>query len=269
MTGTRIDRAFSPGDFAFYGFNGLFVAAGIAVTFYFIHSMPESMPMPGGHRMSMMWMRMPGQSYAASLAIFMTMWLAMMVAMMLPSAMPMLQKFRRTVHSADVSKSWSPGISTAFVGCGYFIVWMAAGALTYFLGTRIASTIMDSAKLSSSILAFSGAALILSGCFQFSFWKRKALSHCRDPRLCLAPGSQVAGKGRAFLHGLSQGFYCAVCCGGLMLALVVLGVMNPLVMFAVALIIALEKFLPKPQPVVYLTGITLITTGLVMLLGIL
>ena len=48
------------------------------------------MEMPGGWRMSMMWMRMPAQTWAASAASFLLMWLAMMVAMMLPSAMPMM-----------------------------------------------------------------------------------------------------------------------------------------------------------------------------------
>ncbi len=45
------------------------------------------MEMPGGWTMSMMWMRMPGQTWFASALSFLFMWLAMMVALMLPSAL--------------------------------------------------------------------------------------------------------------------------------------------------------------------------------------
>jgi len=47
------------------------------------------MEMPGGWTMSMMWMRMPGQTWFASALSFQFMWLAMMVTMMMPSALPM------------------------------------------------------------------------------------------------------------------------------------------------------------------------------------
>src|ERR1017187_10374176 len=66
----------------------------ITITIYFCISMGGEMPMPGGWTMSMMWMRMPGETWTASAAMFMLMWLAMMVAMMLPSALPMLLNFR-------------------------------------------------------------------------------------------------------------------------------------------------------------------------------
>ena len=46
-------------------------------------SMPR-MPMPGGWSMSMMWMMMPGQTFTAATASFLTMWIFMMMAMMMP-----------------------------------------------------------------------------------------------------------------------------------------------------------------------------------------
>ena len=42
--------------------------------------------------MTMMWMRMPGQTWIVSATSFLLMWLAMMVAMMLPSVFPMFVK---------------------------------------------------------------------------------------------------------------------------------------------------------------------------------
>ena len=58
---------------------------GVSTTAYFCCSMSGGMGMPGGWTMSMMWMRMPGQSWTISTVMFLLMWLAMMVAMMMPS----------------------------------------------------------------------------------------------------------------------------------------------------------------------------------------
>ena len=55
------------------------------------------MPMPGGWTMSMMWMRMCGQTWFRAWASFVGMWIVMMVAMMLPSFVPMLWRFRQAV----------------------------------------------------------------------------------------------------------------------------------------------------------------------------
>src|SRR6266567_3927692 len=52
--------------------------AGVSATVYFCHSMCCEMEMPGGWTMSMMWMRMPGQTWSASATGFLLMWLGMM-----------------------------------------------------------------------------------------------------------------------------------------------------------------------------------------------
>src|SRR6266436_2852968 len=71
--------------------------AGVSATAYFCRSMCCEMEMPGGWTMSMMWMRMPGQTWAASATSFLLMWLAMMVAMMMPTALPMFLSTRRSL----------------------------------------------------------------------------------------------------------------------------------------------------------------------------
>jgi predicted metal-binding membrane protein len=69
--------------------------AGLSTTVYFTGSMGYEMEMPGGWKMSMMWMRMPGQTGFLSALSFLLMWLAVMVAMMMPSAVLMFLKTRR------------------------------------------------------------------------------------------------------------------------------------------------------------------------------
>src|SRR5438477_4245783 len=61
----------------------VFSACGV-LTLYFVRTMDGGMSMPGGWTMSMMWMRMPGQTWAAASTMFVAMWVAMMIAMMLP-----------------------------------------------------------------------------------------------------------------------------------------------------------------------------------------
>src|SRR5262245_56714096 len=69
--------------------------ASVSATAYFCRSMCCEMEMPGGWTMSMMWMRMHGQTWFASAISFLLMWLAMMLAMMMPSALPMFLKAKR------------------------------------------------------------------------------------------------------------------------------------------------------------------------------
>src|SRR5712691_1569596 len=106
--------------------------AGVSATVYFCHSMCCEMEMPGGWTMSMMWMRMPGQTWSASAIGFLLMWLAMMVAMMMPSALPMFLKTRR------------PWASLCYMMSGYFAIWLAAGVGIYALGVAFATVAMRS-----------------------------------------------------------------------------------------------------------------------------
>src|SRR5256885_2523304 len=101
--------------------------ASVAATIYFCRSMCCEMEMPGGWTMSMMWMRMPGQTWLASATSFLLMWLSMMVAMMLPSALRTFLKTRR--H----------GASLCSMASGYFSIWLAAGIGIYALGVAFAA----------------------------------------------------------------------------------------------------------------------------------
>lgn len=251
----------SYGSARFYAATAVVFSLSLGATLTLALSMSGGMDMPGGWRMSMMWMRMPGQSWAGSAGVFLYMWLAMMVAMMTPSVMPKLHQFHRSLvwRRAD-----HPGLSTALVALGYFAVWTLIGAGVYSLGIPWALADMHRPALSRAVPFLTGFVLILAGAFQFSPWKSRGLSHCRD-LLVYAPYRRQR-KGlpvkilktddalASFSEGLRQGLSCALCCAGSMAALVALGAMNLFVMLAVAAVIALEKLLPQPKPVVYGVG---------------
>ena len=65
------------------------------------------MTMPDGSAMSMMWMPMPGQTWAGAAASFVGMWVVMMVPMMLPSLTPMLWRYRQVLAgTVDTPSGW-------------------------------------------------------------------------------------------------------------------------------------------------------------------
>ena len=77
--------------------SALLFAASAAVTIVWCASMSAmgGMSTPGGSTMSMVWMRMPGQTWPGAAASFLGMWIVMMAAMMLPSLVPMLWRYAR------------------------------------------------------------------------------------------------------------------------------------------------------------------------------
>jgi predicted metal-binding membrane protein len=77
------------------------------------------MPMTGGWTISMVWMRMPGQTWPGAAASFLGIWVVMMVAMMLPSLVPMLWRYPQAVGGPGETRL---GRLTALVGVGYFFV---------------------------------------------------------------------------------------------------------------------------------------------------
>lgn len=221
----------------------------VSATIYFNRAMADDMEMPGGWRMSMMWMRMPGQTWSLSTLTFLLMWLAMMVAMMMPSALFMFLKTRRQ------------GLSLCYMTSGYFAIWLIAGFGIYMLGVKCSDATMHSEVLSRAVPLLSGASLIAAGVVQFTRWKMTYLLRCRSPFGCNAPCPQ--GE-KSFWLGCRQGLDCCACCSALMTTQLILGIMNPLAMVVVALVIAAEKLLPRPDITARLGGIAAIVAGIMM-----
>ena len=244
----------------FFVFSGLVFAMSAVATIYFSRSMSDGMAMPGGWTMSMMWMRMPGQTWTATAGMFMLMWLVMMVAMMLPSAMPMLLNSRQAFGAGCRTKT---GLAVTMVAIGYFLVWMAIGVAVYATGVVFALATMRWSEISRAVPVLSGAALMVAGCLQFSEWKMTGLRRCRSRASC-ANHQMLPRVASAWHHGLIEGAACAVCCSAPMLALVVFGAMNLSAMIAVAVVIAMEKLAPKPELVARSAGAMALIAGVLM-----
>jgi predicted metal-binding membrane protein len=231
-------------------------AIAVAGTVYFCRSMSGGMDMPGGWTMSMMWMPMPGCTWAASAAMFLLAWFLMMVAMMLPSALPMLLNVRGSLRK---NKGDHFDTLAMFAAAGYFFVWTLIGAVVYALGVAYALETMRLDWLSRLTPVLSGIMLIVTGIIQFSSWKMSALRRCRAPDCGTLPD---AGATSGWRYGFKQGMACGVCCAAPMLALLVLGAMNPVVMVLITAVITAEKLLPFPERTVRLFGVVVVLAGM-------
>jgi predicted metal-binding membrane protein len=248
---------------AVYIWAAVVVAVTSAITLYFCFapSMAGGMDMPGGWTMSMMWMRMPGQSAFAAALMFQAMWLAMMIAMMLPSALPLLLLYRKAAAFAGEKHL---ALSTWGLASGYFLTWVGFGIVAYAIGIAISNAAMRSDCISRLMPVLCAAALIFAGIYQLTHWKSACLRHCRDP-MCMVAGHLQGGPLAAARMGLHHGFFCALCCWPLMLIQLALGVMNLAVMIIIALAIAAEKLLPVGNHIAKIIGIASIVGGIFML----
>lgn len=222
---------------------------GILATAYYCRSMCCEMEMPGGWTMSMMWVQIHGRIWFSAIN-FLLMWLAMMVAMMMPSALPVFIKSSRQFFCL------------CYMASGYFFIWLAAGVMVYVLGVGFATVVMRSELFSHSIPLLSSLSLIVAGLIQFTPWKLACLLCCRSPYGCVVLCSQNES---GFWLGCKQGAECFLCCIAPMIVQFALGIMNPLVMIAITVVIAAERFLPRPEIVTKLVGIFTIIAGIVAL----
>ncbi len=214
-------------------------AGSAAVTIIWCRSMMAmpQMLMPGGWKMTMTWMLMPGQTWLSAAASFLGMWIVMMVAMMLPSLLPMLSRYRDALAAAGERRV---DAFTALAGAGYFFVWSAVGLAIYPIGVALAETAMRQPAFSRLVPIATAVIVVIAIALQFSAWKAERLACCREASARVLP----RGAGMAWQHGIRLGYACLRCCANLMSILLVLGVMDLPVMAVVTAAIALERLAP-------------------------
>ncbi len=168
----------------------VFLAA-TGVTVWLCVAMPSDMdmPMPGGWRMSMAWMIMPGQSRAGAAIAFLGMWEAMMVAMMLPSALPMLLIYRRASLFRGDAKI---NLATWMLGAGYFLVWLLAGVAAYGVGLGVAWCAMKWEAVSRAVPVVAGWRWLPAA---FSSSRRSRVPVCNIVGIRWAPAPLIWAKG--------------------------------------------------------------------------
>jgi len=218
--------------------------ASAAGTIVLCRSMSGGMAMPGGWTMSMAWMRMPSQTWLGAAAMFMLMWVTMMVAMMLPSLAPILRHRRE--------RRW-------LIAAAYFFIWTIFGVIAYAIGLALAAAEMRVQGLARAVPAAAASVLLLAGLVQITPWKAQHLACCRVVTMPMAPGIRGAWN-----EGIRLGVHCILCCSGLIVVLLVLGVMNLAVMVFVSAAITIERLAPHPEIVARAIGFAVIAAGAIV-----
>ncbi len=165
------------------------------------------------------------------LALFVPMWALMMAAMMLPSVSPTASLYARTVQDNRT-------LRIAGLVVGYLGVWAAAGVPAYGLAW-LARWLAGMHPSAAHVLAV--AVFAVCGVYQLSSLKDRCLAHCRSPLGLLLHYGRYRGRSRDLRVGVHHGAYCLGCCGGLMVILIAVGVMNVAAMVGLAALVLIEK----------------------------
>jgi len=209
---------------------------------------------------AMVWMRMPGQTWAGAAASFLGMWVVMMAAMMLPSLVPLLERYRGAVARTGETR---PIRLTALVGVGYFFAWTVLGIAAFPVGVALAAIEMQLPELARSAPIAVGVVVVIAGSFQLTAWKARHLASCRE-----VPGhghTLPADAGTAWRHGLHLGSHCIRCCAGLMAAFLVIGMMDLRAMAAITAIITGERLASDGERVARAVGLAGLGSGLFLI----
>jgi predicted metal-binding membrane protein len=150
-----------------------------------------------------------------------------MPAMMAASAMPFFIAYGRDGRRAA---------GTAAIVLIYVAAWALIGfALNYLMGM----------VMSPSSLLIAAAAVAVAVGYALTPWGRWARDRCREMALRQPRGPRFQD---ALADGAGYTACCMVCSAGIMPALVVIGMSNPLVIVAGAAVMLLYKTTPWPVP---------------------
>jgi predicted metal-binding membrane protein len=148
-----------------------------------------------------------------------------MAAMMAATAMPFFVAYGRDSRRP---------VATAAVVLIYVAVWALIGfALDYLMGM----------VMTPSSLLIAAAAVAVAGVYALTPWGRWARDRCREMAQRELRGPRFRD---ALADGASYTVRCIVCSAGIMLALVVVGTSNPVVIVAGAAVMLLYKIMPWP-----------------------
>jgi predicted metal-binding membrane protein len=151
-----------------------------------------------------------------------------MSAMMVPTAAPFFFAYGRDTRRP---------VAIATVVLIYVAAWAAIGlALDY---------VMRQIMMPSPLLVVA-IALALALAYAVTPWGRWAREQCRQMSRRREPRGQ--GFRDAIAEGASYAACCVVCSAGVMLVVIVLGMSNPLVIVAGAVVILSYKLIPWPAP---------------------
>ncbi len=189
----------------------------------------------GGTLLAALGMQAEGGLFRSGV-LFFAGWILMTFAMMLPTALPLINLFRRMTRGRA-----HQGSMLFFLLSGYLSIWLIFGLAVLGLGIATSQWATASFILGKERL-LAGGMFFLAGVFQFLPLKHRCLDRCRAP---LDSDMERWRDGRlqrnSFGLGLRQGVCCVGCCWALMLLMFAAGSAHLIWMLVLTVVIAVEK----------------------------
>jgi len=214
-------------------------------------------------------MPMAGMLDPVALGLFTGIWGVGMVAMMFPSLIPMV--YTVTVSARKKLKD-DQGIGrfqqhVAFLPAslfvlGYVAVWTFVGTVFYLAITLLAQL---GFPVMGSLGLWAGVTIFLTGLYQFSGFKQRALMKCRSPMSFIMMRWRNGNSGAAVM-GVDYGMFCTKCCWVLMAGLLTVGAMSLPLMGVFSIIIFAEKLGPFGPAISKLVGAAFLATGILLII---
>lgn len=177
---------------------------------------------------------------------------------MLPSAAPAILLYARVSQS----RRGGPTISEPWMFMvGYLAVW-----LLFSIGAAFEQSNVTGPSMALPSPQAQGALLIAAGLYQLSPLKSACMSQCRSPAQFISRHWRPRWEGAVRL-GFLHGAYCVGCCWLLMALLFVGGMMNLLWIIALAVLVAIEKLVPRGDWMGRVAGVALLIWGISKALG--
>lgn len=190
--------------------------------------------------------------------IFLAGWTLMVVAMMLPTSLPLVTMF----HTLTQRRPGRHRLLTLLLA-GYLIIWTGFGLLVYLGDWLIHLAVEQNRWLEAHAGTLGATTLIVSGLYQFSPLKYFCLDQCRSPLSFITSHWQGRHENRQALWlGMHHGIFCLGCCWSLMLVMFAIGVGSLGWMFALGVVMAVEKNVPWGRRLSAPLGFGLIGSGL-------
>lgn len=180
------------------------------------------------------WAGLAVYGHEMGLVPFLGGWTLMMTAMMLPSIAPLVLLLR--------------GNRVVLV-TGYLAVWAASGVLPWV-------------AMHLSLQPAPAVVLALAGVYELTPLKRACLRRCANAATFL----MERYRSGAFRLGMEHGLWCAGCCVGLMVVLVLAGSMSLAWAAGIAAVVFIQKVLPWAEVSARVTGAALLGLALVSIL---
>lgn len=199
------------------------------------------------------------------LPVYLAGWLTMLVAMMLPTTLPILLTVERRAHSRS-----GAAMGGLLLVVGYLLSWTVVGIVIYVGDWLLHQATHRSAAPIENMWIIAALIPIMAGIYQFTPLKRTFLEACRSSSDCATLHEHGKIGAREWMAaGVRHGLCCIGCCWALMLLMFASGAGNVAWMAGLALVMLVEKWLPRGQRLLVPIGIVLVVWGSLTLLGIL